>query len=131
MKKLIPAFLIAAAVWTGCAKEGLGGDATLVVRPQHHGVTIPNLVTYPDSVFIKFGVKEVPADPTHDYDALFVGEAGEDHVHCEGLKWGYYSVYATGYDSVGLYRVSGGVTLKIKRKDRDQEIDLNCPVTED
>ena len=119
-----------ALLFAGCAKEGLDGEATLVVKPQHHGSSIQSTAAYADSVFIKFGVKEIPADPTHDYDAVVVGEVGEDHIHIEHVKWGDYSVYCTGWDTTISDRVSGGVVVKIKRKDRKQEIDLPVPVTE-
>lgn len=131
MKNIAFVFAVSAFVFASCAKEGLGGDATLVVKPQHHGVNIPSLGAYPDSVFIKFEAKEVPADPIHDYDALFVGAAGEEHIHCEGLKWGYYSVYCTGWDTTINERVVGGLTIKINRSERKEEITVEVPVVED
>lgn len=118
-------------LFSSCAKEGLDGDAVLAVKPSHHGQPIPSLAAYPDSVFVKFGAKDVPADPTHDYDALFVGTVGEDHIHCAGFKWGYYSIYVAGWDSTINQRVVGGVTTKIKRADRNNEITLEVPLTED
>ena len=131
MKKLIVILTVPVLFFAGCAKEGLGGDATLVVFPQHHGAPISSSATYFDSVYVKFDTKEIPADPTHDYDAVFVGEAGEDHVHVEGLKWGNYSIYCAGWDTSINERVVGGVATKIKRGDRKDEIDLTVPVTED
>jgi hypothetical protein len=130
MKKLIPAFAIVALFFAGCAKEGLDGSATLVVKPAHHGSPISSTGAYRDSVFIKFGVTEVPADPTRDYDALVVGEVGEDHVHVINVKWGDYSIYCTGWDVTLNERVTGGVALKIKRSERKKEIVVNVPVTE-
>lgn len=130
MKKYISMIAVAAIFFAGCAKEGLDGDAKLVVKPQHHGAAIYSTAAYQDSVFLKFGVKEVPADPTHDYDAVIVGEVGEEHVHVETIKWGQYSVYCTGWDTTINQRVSGGIVTKIKRKDRKNEIVLAVPVTE-
>jgi hypothetical protein len=114
----------------GCSKEGLGGDAILVVKPAHHLDPIVSTAAYRDSVFIKFNAKEIPADPIHDYDLLVVGEVGEEHVHVEGLKWGDYSVYCTGWDTADSIRVHGGVLVKIKRKERKNEIVVDVPVTE-
>ena len=131
MKKIISIIAVAVFLFAGCAKEGLGGDATLAVFPQHHGAAIYSTATYKDSVFIKFNAKEIPADPTHDYDALFVGEVGENHIHCEELKWGDYSVFCTGWDTTINQRVKGGILTKIKRKDRKDEVDLEVPVTEE
>ncbi|MDQ3111395.1 MAG: hypothetical protein M3R17_16030 [Bacteroidota bacterium] len=115
---------------SACKKAGTDGDATLVVMAKHHGTMIPNHVGYPDTVYVKFNAKDLPSDPTHDYDALFVGEAGEDHVHCAGLHTGTYYLYVTGYDSTAMARVTGGMSVKIKYKERKQEIAIDVPVTE-
>ena len=130
MKKLIPAIAMVSFLFAGCAKEGLDGSATLVVKPAHHGSPISSTSAYRDSVFIKFGATEVPADPTNDYDELVVGEIGEDHVHVVNVKWGEYSIYCTGWDTSLNERVTGGVAVKIKRKERKDEIVVNVPVTE-
>ena len=124
---LIPVFTIS---FYSCAKEDLGGDATLVVFLQHHGHTIINHVNYPDTVFVKFNTKESPGTAAGKYDTYFVGEAGEDHVHCENLKWGNYFIYGAGIDSSGPYRVNGGIAVKIKRSDRKKEQDIDLAVTE-
>ncbi|CAN5909508.1 hypothetical protein BH11BAC7_BH11BAC7_05750 [soil metagenome] len=120
---------------SSCKKAGIDGDATLVVFAKHHGTIIPNHASYPDSVYVKFNAKDLSNDPTHDYDAVFVGEAGEDHIHCEGLHAGTYFLYVTGWDTtlnppLGQ-RVSGGISVKIKHSERKEEIDTDVPVTED
>lgn len=131
MKQILSALVITSFLFAaGCAKEGLDGDATLVVKPAHHGSPIVSSSTYRDSVFIKFGVDEIPSDPTHDYDAVRVGEVGEDHIHIENVKWGDYSVYCTGWDATISQRVSGGILVNVKRKERKDEIVVNVPVTE-
>ena len=115
---------------SACKRAGTDGDATLVVFPQHHGRTIPNHAGYPDSVYVKFNAQELPTNPTQNFDVVFVGEVGEDHVHCEHLHTGNYFLYATGWDTTINQRVTGGESIKIKYKDRKQEIDVNVPVTE-
>jgi hypothetical protein len=115
---------------SSCRRAGADGDATIVVFAQHHSRTIPNKSAYPDSVYVKFNTQELPSDPTHNYDVVFVGETGEDHVHCENLHTGKYFLYVTGWDTVMNMRVMGGAAVKIKYKDRKQEIDQNVPVTE-
>jgi hypothetical protein len=115
---------------SSCKKAGTDGDATVVVFAQHHGRTIPNHAGYPDSVYVKFNATDLPSDPTRNYDAVFVGEVGEDHIHCENLHTGKYFLFATGWDTTINQRVSGGIAIKIKYKDRKQEIDQNVPVTE-
>ncbi len=130
MKKVFSLFAMLSLLSLGCTKEGLDGDATLVVKPAHHGDPIISTVAYRDSVFVKFNVTEVPADPTRDYDALIVGEVGEDHIHVEHPTKGNYSIFCTGWDTSINERVTGGVTIEIKRKERKDEIVVNVPVTE-
>jgi hypothetical protein len=113
-----------------CKKNGTGGNATIVVFLQHHGRTIPNHHGYPDTVFVKFKATELPGTTPDKYDTYFVGEPGEDHVHCEGLLPGKYFLYGVAMDSAGPYRVTGGLAVKIKWSERKKEIDQNLPVTE-
>jgi hypothetical protein len=113
-----------------CRKAGTGGDASLMVYPEHHGLSIYNLTGYPDTVFLKFNADELPGTKPSDYDAYFTGITGEDYVHCEGLKAGQYYIFVTGMDSTGPYRVSGGIPLKIKWSQRKEHIMLTIPVTE-
>ena len=84
----------------------------------------------PNVVYVKFGAKELPADPTNNYDAKFTGEFGEDHVHLENLKPGQYFIYGVGWDSSLSEVVKGGIPIKIKGRDKDKEIDMDVPVTE-
>ena len=121
---------IAAIAFTSCTKEGLGGDATLVVKPAHHGLPIVSTTAYQDSVFIKYNTLDAPANPTTEYDLLIVGTVGEDHIHVEGLKHGDYYVYCTGWDTSINMRVSGGIPVTIKRKERKDEIVTDVPVVE-
>lgn len=130
MKKIALVAILFAALFVSCSKEGTGGDATLVVFLKHHGRIIPNQANHPDTVFVKFNAKDLPSDPTHNYDTFFVGEAGEDHVHCEELKWGDYYLYGVGYDTLIQQRVTGGAAVHIKRKDRKKETDFDLAVTE-
>lgn len=116
--------------FSACKKAGINGDATLIITAKHHGTVIVNQPNYPDSVYVKFDAKDLPSDPTHDYDALFVGQAGEDHVHCEGFHTGTYFLYVTGWDTTINQRVTGGMSVKIKYKERRDEIDLDIPVVE-
>jgi hypothetical protein len=129
MKKIIglTAFMLLLA---GCKKNGLGGDATLVVFVKHHGSVIKNHVNYPDTIFIKFNAKDLPGTTPDKFDTYFVGKTGEDHIHCEGLRPGKYYLYGVGIDSAGPYRVKGGAAIKIKWAERKKEIDVNLAVAE-
>jgi hypothetical protein len=131
MKNLLKLSAATALVFAfnSCCKEGTGGDATLVVFLKHHGFIIENHVNYPDTVYVKFNAKEAPKS-LGDYDTKFVGEAGENHVHCEGLKCGDYYIFGGAMDTTGPYRVTGGMHVKIKHKDRKDEQDIDLAVSE-
>ncbi|GAB4135966.1 MAG: hypothetical protein Fur0041_10360 [Bacteroidia bacterium] len=128
MKKLLIPFVM--AVILASCKAGSGGDATVVVSPKHHGVPILSTSAYRDSVFIKFNATDLPENPTTNYDLLFVGTPGEAIIKCDGLKAGKYFIYATGWDPAINERVVGGVALKIKYKERKDELAVEVPVVE-
>ena len=129
--KIILALTIGALLTvSSCKKNGLGGEATIVVFMKHHGNIIKNHVKYPDTVFIKFSATELPGTTPDKFDTYFVGEEGEDHIHCKGLRAGKYYMYGVGMDSTGPYRVKGGAAIKIAWSDRKKEIDTDLAVSE-
>jgi hypothetical protein len=130
MKSLYPFFLSMLLFSVSCHKAGTGGDATLIVFPEHHGISETSKSNYPDSVYVFFNTKDLPADPVHHADMIFTGEEGEDHVHCENLHTGDYFLYAAAWDSLHNIRVFGGMAVTIKFKERKQEIDVHVPVSQ-
>ena len=128
MKQLFVA-LCTALVISSCCKEGTNGDATLVVFAKRNGTIIKNHVGYPDTVYVKFNTKDLPGTHVEDFDTYFVGETGEDHVHCEKLKCGDYFLFVAGFDSSINSRVTGGLHIKIKHKERKNEIDTDVDVS--
>ncbi|HEY6159826.1 MAG TPA: hypothetical protein VI112_01345 [Bacteroidia bacterium] len=114
--------------FSSCCKEGLNGNATVVVFPKKNGVPIVNHSAYPDTVYVKFNAKDLPGLRPSDYDTYFVGEAGEDHVHCEKLKCGDYYIFAAGLDTTTSTRVTGGMHVHIKHKERKNEFDVDVSV---
>jgi hypothetical protein len=127
MKKIIwiSIFIVSSSLILSCKKAGLGGEATLVAYPKHHEVPI-----YGATVYVKFNTKDSPGSDLGSYDAVFQGEANEDHVHLEELKQGNYYIYAVGYDSAISQAVYGGKSVTIKRKDRKDEQNIDISVTE-
>ncbi|MEO5569709.1 MAG: hypothetical protein ABIT08_02680 [Bacteroidia bacterium] len=124
-----------------CQVAGLGGNTIIVGKPQHHGLTIYNQAAFPgypngylDTAYVKFNAKELPGIDPSLFDALFVGEAGHDHVRMEGLKTGYYYIFMAGYDTSGLAagspegRVTGGIPYTLSQA--TGEVDLAVPLTE-
>lgn len=114
---------------------GTGGNVTLVLFPKHHGKAITNKPTYPDTAYIKFNTLESPVIDTINhiptsYDAIFVGDAGHDHIHCEGLKCGKYYIWVTGFDTSSTVqaKVFGGFSRNVTEE--SGEIDIDVAVTE-
>lgn len=115
---------------SSCGDAGLGGDATLVVYPQHHGTAIINHIGYPDTVFLKFEADELPGTKLSDFDHYYIGSPREDFVRCEKLKSGQYYIYVAGLDSAGPNRVTGGMPYEISWSDRKDDMTLVVPVVE-
>jgi len=107
---------------------GTGGDLTLLVSPQHHGMEIYGQGNYRDTVYIKFNTQEFPGASPSSYDLIAVGDSGEDHVHIHGLTCGNYYIYAVGLDTSLNERVFGGKPFSIT--ETSGEIVVNIPVTE-
>ena len=110
---------------TSCKKNDTGGKATVTAYTAHHGKPI-NLPT----IYVKFGAKDMPSDPTNNYDLKLQG-VHENHIHIKDLRYGHYFIYATGFDSSIMLPVTGGVPIEIKWKDRKNNgIEIDVPVTE-
>ena len=116
--------LIAVFIISACKKNGTGGQVTVAAITKHHDRHIPF-----STVYIKYDAKEFPGDDVSKYDAKQTTDK-EGHTHFEGLRYGNYYFYGVGYDSVAQATVKGGVALKIKWKERKEEIELNVPITE-
>jgi len=112
-----------------CEYGGLGGSATIVALPQHHGTPIISSAAYPDTAMVKFNAIEFPGTSPSNYDLVLVGDSGEDHIHIEGLKKGKYYIFMTGFDSSANERVLGGIPYTLTSS--TGEVDVIIPVTED
>lgn len=132
MKLKTPHFLLlicSSLFFTGSCKKdskceaGTGGSLTIVAKLKHHGVVIPNDSLYPDTVWVKFSVKDW-ANPPSGYDLRFIGSPGEDHVHLPGLKCGDYFFYAAGYDTSISQNVMGGTPFSTSLTNGELDIDL-------
>ena len=91
----------------GCV-AGPGGRVMIIVFANHDSVSIPNYYTHRDTAFIKFGTTSSPGTHPANYDTYFVGEPGEDHIHCPRLRCGDYFIYRTAWDSVANVSRYGG-----------------------
>jgi hypothetical protein len=125
MKKILAAILVCTLAFTSCKKNDTGGKATLVAFPAHHSQAVKGA-----TIYVKFDAEDYSSDMTTNYDLKITGEANENHVHIEGLRYGKYYLYAVGYDSTIMQTVTGGIGVKIKWSDRKEEMVVNVPVTE-
>jgi hypothetical protein len=123
MKKLV-LILSVSLLATFCKKGDTGGNANITAYVTHHGKAI-NLPT----VYVKFDAKDLPKDPTTNYDLKLEG-VHENHVHIKDLRYGNYYLYAVGYDSSIMLPVTGGIPVTIKWKERRSEKEVTIPVTE-
>ena len=112
MKKLFlyTLYLIPLCLFLSCAKEGPGGKAVIKGRVMHLSQPIPGA-----AVYIKYGAKESPGTDITYYDASVNADANANYEFVD-LKRGDYYLFAVGYDSVGVYPVSGGMPTEIKSK---------------
>ena len=106
-----------------CQNAGSGGNTTIVLFPHHHTVPVPNKASYLDTAYVKFNAVNLPGTTAGYYDQVIVGEAGEDHIHLPGLKPGKYFIYVTGYDSIGGFRVFGGLPYTLTQSTGEVDID--------
>ena len=90
----------------------------------HHGKTVPGA-----RVYVKYGSYNFAGDDTTEYDALQM-TGSDGYTKFKGLKVGYYSFYAIGYDSATQSAVKGNAEIKVKRKDHNKECELGVSVTE-
>ena len=116
MKYLI-AFIPLLFIMSNCRKSetqcvaGTGGHVNIVVYVNHNGNGILNYDSHPDTAFLKFNTLSSPGTAPANYDTFFVGEGGEDHIHCENLKCGSYFIYRTAFDSVSNSRYTGSLGI--------------------
>ena len=112
MKTIIKIITLAVIITVGifsCKKGDTGGKAEIHAKISHHSSPI-NAST----VYVKFDTQEMPANPTSDYDLKVDGEATDNHVHIEDLRYGEYYLYAVGFDNAIGQTVKGGVPITIK-----------------
>jgi hypothetical protein len=113
-----------------CVYGGTGGNTTLVLFPEHHGLPIVSgdSAGYMDSAFIKFNAIDLPGTNPADFDLVLEGDSGEEHIHVPGLKPGKYFIYMTGWDKSINQRVTGGIPYVLIQS--SGEVDIDVPVKE-
>lgn len=109
-----------------CKKNSTGGKTKISAYPAHHGKAI-----YGTTVYVKFNTLDMPSDPTNNYDLKVVGDATEEHVHIEGLRYGHYYLYIVGFDPEISATVVGGAPLTIEWKERKSSFNFDIAVSED
>jgi hypothetical protein len=102
---------------------GLGGNATLVIKPVHHGLPIDSC-----KVYVKFNSKEAVTIDQYDLSMRVAKNYLMIPVAVfENLKKGDYYIYGEGWDPSIFSYVKGGMPYTISE---EKEIELLLPVTE-
>lgn len=117
-----------------CRKEGCeagtGGEVTLKIMPEHHGVAIYNSQNYRDTVYVKFNATDFPGPDRSNFDLIMWGNANENFVKVSGLKCGQYYIMVSGFDTSAQWniRVVGGIPLNFSESSGEKAVTV--PVTE-
>lgn len=122
MKKLIIPFILLLFTYISCTKPGPGGEAEIHFDVKHHSVLIPNSVVY-----IKYDATDFPGTDLSKYDASTITNSVA-HGSFKNLKKGNYYLYGVGFDSAVNQTVTGGLKVKISKK--DEMVDVILQVTE-
>lgn len=104
-------------------KPGQGGNATLLVFPQHHGRAINGCTAY-----VAYGTLSSPGSLSN-YNLTVVGEPQEEHIHVEDMNCGDYFIFCVGYDSTISATVRGGIPFTVSPL-QTGEVNVFVPVTE-
>lgn len=104
---------------------GKGGNASLVIYPQHHTVE-KNLRNM--KVYIKYGAQEPPSNGVYDDSVACTRDDTSSVGTFSGLKNGNYYLYGYGYDTSVFKNVKGGIPYTITSQ-ASQTVLL--PVSED
>ncbi len=123
--KYIMSIVVLIMTISSCKKNDTGGDAMVHASVGHHTKPIEGAILY-----VKFDSREMPSDPTTNYDLKITGESGDHHIVVDGLRAGNYYFYAVGYDSTINSPVTGGIPVEIAWKERKEMFEVEVPVTE-
>jgi hypothetical protein len=103
-------------------KAGTGGNLSIVVYATHGKISIPNYYTHLDTAYVKFGTSISPGTKPVNFDTYYVGEPGEDHIHCYGFTCGDYFIYRTAWDSISNVSWYGGYGFSLSDIDGGKNI---------
>ena len=107
-----------------CRKEetlaGKGGNATLTITPQHHGLNIAN-----SKVYIKYNAKNTPS--FYDDSVQTSMQNGIPTAVFTQLTKGDYYIYGIGIDTSIKQTVKGGIPYTIENETAQT---IYLPVTE-
>jgi hypothetical protein len=107
-----------------CRKEetlaGKGGNATLTITPQHHGLNIAD-----SKVYIKYNAKNTPS--FYDDSVQTSMQNGIPTAVFTQLTKGDYYIYGIGIDTSIMQSVKGGIPYTIENETAQT---IYLPVTE-
>jgi hypothetical protein len=125
--------LLTAIIALSCKKKTEGyvceagptGETNLVVYAVHGTDTLRNFANHQVSAMIKYGDSTSPGTHPSNYDAVYIGEDGEDHIHIPHLNCGTYFIYRTAYDSLTNTEYQGGIGVTFYQITGERPIYIN------
>jgi hypothetical protein len=103
---------------------GKGGNATVVLYPQHHGVAF-HLIT--GKLYVKYNTSNAPSNGIYDDSVACVNHDSLISGAFTGLKNGNYYFYTTAYDTSIAQNVKGAMPYTITQQVSQN---VNLPVSE-
>jgi hypothetical protein len=107
-----------------CNASG-SGNVDIVVFALHNGDTLINPASHTDSALVKFNATTSPGTSPSDYDKVYLGDAGEDHIHLTNLSCGTYFIYRTAYDSASGNRYAGTAVVSFTKTSGEVDAAIN------
>ena len=93
-----------------------GGAKTIITLLEHHGVNIPNQISQPDTVWVKFNADNWSNAPI-GYKLRFIGVGGYGQINLTNLTCGTYFLYGCGLDTSISSNVYGGLRVVLAATD--------------
>ena len=130
--KIKTIFIVAAIISTitvGCNHDtttvaGKGGNATVIVYPQHHEVA-KNLINF--KVYVKYNTHDAPSNGVYDDSVACINHDSLVSCSFAGLRNGNYYFYGKGYDTSISGDLKGGTPYTITQQASQS---MNLPVSE-
>ena len=115
---------ITSVLLAACCKAGTGGNANIVCTVNSSGKPVKGA-----TVYLEYNSSKPPNTGISGFDVHKTADANSGSVTFTGLKCGTYYVYATGFDSVAVLPIQGGIPYSLLHKDRNKTENVTLNIT--